>query len=166
METKEKHYRKLTVRFYVGFALFFLLVSLAVISIPTLDGPNSRRRANEAVTVGNIRRLNDLEKEYAASNPSKGFACQLSLLKPASPAGQAYDTDGFLVAESHLGYKFFFSECAASASGIVGRYQAAAIPVNPGVSGVRAFCTDQIGVIWFDDKGSAEECLASRRPIN
>jgi hypothetical protein len=77
------------------------ILCLAALCIPTLDGPNSRRRANEAVAVGKLRRITVLQKDYAASHSAKGFACQLSLLKPPAPTEGDYDPDAFLLLADH-----------------------------------------------------------------
>jgi hypothetical protein len=49
---------------------------------------------------------------------------------------------------------------------LVMRYRAIAVPLEPGKSGVRAFCTDQTGALWYDPSGSPENCLATRRTID
>jgi len=137
----------------------------AALSIPTLDGPGSRRLANESAAVENLQKLTTLQTEYSASHPAKGFSCELAALKPVAPSNREYDAYQFLVTESHLGYKFTLSACEIGPNGAVIHYQATAVPLVPGKSGDRAFCTDQSGVLWYDPTGLAGACLAAHRPI-
>jgi len=142
-----------------------LILCLAALFIPTLDGPNSRRTANEAVTVGNLRRITTLQNDYAASHPTKGFACQLPLLKPSAPSRDAFDSDAFWLSGERVGYRIAFAGCEPEPNSVVTRYRITAVPLEPRKSGVRAFCTDETGALWFDASGSVENCLASRRTI-
>ena len=149
----------------IAVAGFILILCLAALLIPGLDGPNSRRAANEAATVGHLHRITTLQDNYAASHPSKGFACQLSLLKPTAANTDDYDSDAFLLSGKGVSYRIAFAGCAPEPNGVVTRYRITAAPLEPGKSGVRAFCTDETGALWFDASGSAENCLASRRTI-
>jgi hypothetical protein len=145
-------------------ALVVVLILCAAASfIPVLDGPNSHRVAREAIAVGNIRRISDLQNRYSAAHPEIGFTCQLPLLKSTAPSADAYDPERFLVDDSYLGYRFKLDGCDPDASGMVSHYRAIAVPVEPGKSGVRAFCMDQSRVLWYDSDGSADNCLAARR---
>jgi hypothetical protein len=145
-------------------AVVFSILLLAAIFIPTLDGPNGRLAARESVAVGKLRRITTLQNDYAASHPTAGFACRLPLLK--STASTVGDYDSFLLSVDHVGYRIALTGCEPEADGIVTRYQVTAVPLEPAKSGVRAFCTDQTGGLWYDAKGSAENCLAVRRTIN
>jgi hypothetical protein len=149
----------------ISVAVVFCIFLFGSLFIPTLDGPNSRRRANEAVAVGSVRRITTLQNDYAASHPAKGFACQLRLLKPTAPNRDDYDSDAFLLSGERVGYRITFAGCEPEPNGVVTRYRIAAVPLEPGKSGVRAFCTDETGALWFEPSGSAENCLASRRTI-
>jgi hypothetical protein len=149
----------------ISVAVVICILCLAALFIPTLDGPNSRRRANEAVAVGSLRRITTLQNDYAASHPLNGFACQLPLLKPTTPNSDGYDSDAFLLSGEHVGYRIAFAGCEPEPNGMVTRYRITAIPLEPGKSAVRAFCTDETGALWYDASGSAENCLASRRTI-
>jgi len=117
-----------------------------------MDGPGSHQRAREAVAVGKLRQVRELQEAFAASNPRKGYACQLQLLKPAPVPNQDYDPYEFLIQDSHAGYRISVLNCAPDADGVVRTYQAVAVPVNPGVSGNRAFCLDEQGVIWLTQR--------------
>jgi len=142
------------------------ILSLVALLVPVQDGPNSHRTAREAVAVGNLNRLAALQASYSASHPDKGYVCQLSLLKSTKSASGGYDPDEFLLSETHAGYRITLTDCEPEPNGIVRSYRAIAVPREPGKSGVRAFCTDQTGVLWYDANGSPENCLATRRSID
>jgi hypothetical protein len=150
----------------ISAAVVICVLFLAALFIPTLDGPNTRRRANEAVAVGSLRRITALQNEYAASHSTKGFACQLPLLKAGAHNNEGYDSDALLLTEEHVGYRIAFVGCEPEPNGVVTRYRIAAVPLEPGKSGVQAFCIDETGSLWYDASGSAENCLASRRTID
>jgi len=150
----------------ISAAVVICFLFLAALFIPILDGPNSRRGANEAVAVGSLHRITTLQNEYAASHFAKGFACQLPLLKAGVHNNEDYDSDAFLLTGEHVGYRIAFVGCGPEPNGVVMRYRIAAVPLVPGKSGVRAFCTDETGSLWYDASGSAENCLASRRTID
>ena len=150
----------------ISVVVLILLLSLAVLFIPMLDGPNMHRNAREADAVGKLHRITTLQNDYAASHPAQGFACQLPLLKRATPTKDEYDPDAFLLSGDHAGYRIALTECEPEAGGVVTRYRVTAVPLEPGKSGVRAFCTDQTGVLWYDANGSVENCVALHRTIN
>jgi hypothetical protein len=151
--------------------LFLLLISMLLVVLvgafflPVLDGPHMHQHANEAIAVGNLHRLKTLQSNYAAAHPTKGFACELPQLRATAPVGHTYDPDKFLETETYVGYRFAVSGCEEGPNGVVTQYQVTAVPREPGKSGLRAFCTDQTGALWYDPYGSAVNCLAARRPI-
>jgi hypothetical protein len=150
----------------ISAAVVICVLFLAALFIWTLDGPNRRRRANEAVAAGSLRRITALQYEYAASHSTKGFACQLPLLKAGAHNNEGYDSDALLLTGEHVGYRIAFVGCEPEPNGVVTRYRIAAVPLEPGKSGVQAFCIDETGSLWYDASGSAENCLASRRTID
>jgi hypothetical protein len=147
-------------------AVLCVTVLSALFVIPTLDGPNGRRRANEAATVGYLRRITALQNNYAASHPTKGFACSLPILKPMVSDADDYGLNAVLSSGEHLGYRTTLSGCEQQSNGRVTHYRITAVPLEPGKSGVWAFCTDQIGPIRYDESGSGEVCLTSGRRLN
>ena len=144
------------------FALCFVLF-VAFISLPVLDGPKGH--ANEAASVSMLRTLNSLQNNYAAAHPTIGFACELARLKPAEPVKDPYFEE-FLVTGERSGYNFAITDCHADQNGVVTHYQITAVPRKPGKSGIRAFCTDESGLFWYDSAGSAANCLASGRQLS
>lgn len=119
----------------------------------------------EADAVGSLAKINSLEKQYAASHPDKGFACELVVLRPQESGTDTSGQVSGLLNGQRGGYKFAFAACTPETNGIVTQYQIFAVPVRPGVTGIRAFCTDRTGKLFYDLNGSASECLALRREI-
>jgi len=141
------------------------VIVIAALSVPELD-IHRRQVINEVATVTRLRRLNQLQNSYAASHPTKGFACQLPKLKPATPVGDTYKQDEFLFTTgSQNGYKFAVTGCRTDPNGVVTQYQFTAVPLQLGITGFRVFCADQTGAMWYDSEGSAENCLAARKPL-
>jgi hypothetical protein len=165
IDPQKPSHRNLWRDLLISVAAIFFILFLAVLFIPTLDGPNSHRAAREAVAVGKLRRIVTLQNDYAISHPNNGFACQLALLRPTEARREDYDSDAFLLAEDRAGYRIALIGCESKPNGVITRYRVTAVPLEPGKSGVRAFCTDQTGALWYDASGSAEDCLALRRTI-
>jgi hypothetical protein len=63
------------------------------------------------------------------------------------------------------GYRFEIRGCTRGNDGRFSHYQVSAIPITPGVTGVRAFCTDDSGNVFYDLNGSAIQCLAAKQPL-
>jgi hypothetical protein len=120
----------------------------------------------EADAVGSLVKINSLEKQYAASHPDKGFACELVVLRPQESGTDTSGQVSAILNGQRSSYKFAFAACTPEANGIVTQYQIFAVPVRPGITGVRAFCTDQSAKLFYDLNGSASECLALRREIH
>jgi hypothetical protein len=144
-----------------------LAVGLFLLVVPTLDGPHSRHLRNEAATVGKLRTVLDLENQYRDAHPNSGFECELPLLKPTAQLNESeYDPFAFLVTGTMSGYRFSLVDCGLDASLPRTHYQLTAVPVQQGVTGLRAFCADESGLIWYDKTGSATKCLASRHALD
>jgi hypothetical protein len=141
------------------------ILCVAAYFIPVLDGPNSRIVAREATAVGNLRKLTGIQRRFSAAHPEEGFTCQMSLLKSTTPSAGDYDPERFLLLDQYVGYRIKLDGCDPDPKGLVTHYRATAVPVEPGKTGVRAFCTDQSGALWYDNGGSADDCLARREPI-
>lgn len=120
----------------------------------------------EADAVGSLDKITSLENQYAASHPDKGFACELALLRTQGREADASNQISGLLSGQLRGYKFAFADCTPEANGTVTRYQIFAVPIRRYATGVRAFCTDQTGKLFYDLDGSPSQCLASRREIS
>jgi hypothetical protein len=142
------------------------LVIVALLTIPILDGPHSRQYANEASAVSKLREVMTAERKFAAAHESKGFTCELPLLKrPASEKPDGYDPLWFAATGRSSGYEFALGNCRGDKKGVVVHYEGTAAPIEHGRTGFRAFCTDDSGLLWYDPDGSATKCLAERRPL-
>ena len=106
-------------RFLYPFLVVCVVLLVAALFIPVLDGPHSRQNANQAVAVSKLLAINTLQTKYSAAHPEKGFACALALLKPAQSLDDNYDPLSFLVTGTRSGYKFALENCHADAEGVV-----------------------------------------------
>lgn len=138
-----------------------VILFLASMMVPKLDGPHRRQFVNEAVSVAKLRTINRLQERYSKDHPKEGFTCELSQLKSADQARDPhYDPEQFLVTGTQSGYRFMVVTCRPAPTGVIAHYQVAALPIEPGRSGFRIFCTDESGLLWYDQNGSIEDCLA------
>jgi|SRR5271165_327948 len=136
-------------------AVTFVRILAAIIIPGQIVSPLAR---HEASTMASLHALTDLELRYAAAHPSKGFTCEFALLKTEAPSEGEHIHEGFLFSDSFEGYKFSLTGCEADLKGVVFRYKATAVPLLPGKTGVRAFCTNQTGELRYGVNGSAESC--------
>ncbi|MCI0353466.1 MAG: DUF4190 domain-containing protein [Acidobacteria bacterium] len=141
----------------------FPILIIAAIAIPSLF--RSRIAANESSAVGSIRTINTAEVVYATTYPAVGFTCTLAELdgtgeEPSEKSAGLIDS--VLASGQKTGYRFALKNCSGKP---VVSYQVSASPVAPGESGVRAFCSDQSGIIRFSSTGSVEGCLRSGVPL-
>jgi hypothetical protein len=147
----------------MGFAAVFLLSFLIVLAFtPHIFDSHAGLRQNESAAVGSLRRIHDLQTKYAASRPNEGFACDLQRLRPVENVTSAYDPTKNLLSGEWSGYKFVLTGCTPTKRGVVVRYEITAVPSAPGLTGVRAFCADESGTVFYAENGSASECLSSR----
>ena len=142
-----------------------LAAGLLLLVVANLDGPHSRLFANESSAVSKLRITLTLQDQYMAAHAGNEFACELPLLKPVGRQSFPDYSLEFLTAGFQSGYKFSLLSCRSDANRARVHYQVTAVPVEPGTSGVRAFCADEGGVIWYDAEGSPTNCLASRHPL-
>lgn len=128
-------------------AIAAFAVILAAILIPHLTV--STLAHNEANAMESLHALTKLQRQYAAANPSKGFACDFAQLKTGVHSNGEGIHEGFFDSDSSEGYKFSLTECETDSNGAVVRYKAVAMPLLPGKTGIRAFCTDQTGELLY-----------------
>jgi len=144
-----------------------LLIGLAVILVVgALAAPKLLRwrlAAGEASAINSVRLINAAEITYASRYPDRGFACALAELAgrgaDADPAARLLDPD--LAAGVKNGYRFLIARC----DGVPATsYLVTALPVAPNQTGVRAFCSDQTGIIRYTPEGSAG-CTPGSLPL-
>jgi hypothetical protein len=126
---------------------------------------NKRQRANEATAVARLALLTSIEKEYAEKHAREGYVCDLAKLGTRAQLRRDYDPDFFSTGK-RAGYSFVISGCETASGTAVKQYRIIAVPMEPGKSGSRSFCTDETGVLRYTLDASAESCLASRNVID
>jgi type IV pilus assembly protein PilA len=136
-------------------AIAFALILVAILLPHQLV---SRVARDEASAMESLHALTHLELRYSAAHPSKGFTCDFALLKTEALLNGEQIHKGFLSSNSFDGYKFSLTGCEVGPEGVVVRYKATALPLVPGKTGFRAFCTDQTGELRYGVNGSAESC--------
>ncbi len=142
-----------------GFSLIELLIVVAIILIiAAIAIPNllrSRIAANEASAVGSLRSINTAEVTYSSTYPAQGFADTLAKLGPGAGPPATSTNAGLLDAVvgctatpcPKSGYNLTLSGPSTTPRVT---YASAAVPINPGQSGQRTFCSTGDGVIHFD----------------
>jgi len=136
---------------YLGLVAIPFILIIAAIAIPNLL--RAKIAANESSAVGSIRNLLTAEIAYQSNNTRAGFTCSLSDLP---------GIDGDLATGEKSGYVFAIQNCKSDQpGGPASSFQLTATPAHYNQSGVRAFCTDETGVVRMDRRGSAEGCLQS-----
>jgi hypothetical protein len=148
-------------KFWIPVGCVTLVCACFLLSLPSFHDEYFGVAKNEAMAVGSLRKIYELENAYASAHRDDGFACQLSQLRPKENMLDANSMN--LLTGEWVGYKYEIVACAQEKNGVVASYQVAAVPLRPWASGVRAFCTDQTGNIFYDHTGSASECLAARQ---
>jgi len=148
-----------------GFSLIELLIVVAIILIiAAIAIPNllrSKMAANESSAVGSLRTINTAEVTYANTYPATGYAAALVNLGGAANScaaatfaavANACLIDNVLAGGTKSGYAF----TAVGAGGPPATtYTSSAIPVTPGQTGQRNFCSDQSGVIYYTQNPAA-----------
>lgn len=143
---------------YLGVAGVPIVLIIAAIAIPNLL--RARMAANESSAVVSVRTINVAEINYSGSHPQAGYTCALSDLA----ADQLIESK--LASGQRNGYAFEITGCASGPDGNGNaKYQVVAYPVAVNQTGIRAFCSDESGVIRVDAEGSAQNCLQSGRPL-
>jgi hypothetical protein len=140
----------------------FLLV---VLFSPHFLDSHAGPRQNESAAVGSLRKIHELQNKYAAAHPNEGFACQLQRLRLAADTAPAYGPTASVLSGEWSGYKFALIGCTPTEKEIVIHYQIGAVPTTRGITGLRAFCADESGTIFYAEDGSETECLTSRMPL-
>lgn len=146
-----------------GFSLIELLIVVAIIlviasiAIPSLL--RSRIAANEAAAVYAVRSITTAQMTYKITYPEVGYASSIGVMgptnTPSSSLAGLLSSDIALAPNQKNGYTY-------SSTGTMQTFSVGATPVNPGTSGVRSFCTDTPGVIFFSLPGEACDPASSK----
>src|SRR5450755_3504745 len=138
-DTPRRRFRAILRTSFLVMCALLLAAGLLLLVIPTLDGPHSRRLANEASAVGKLRTIVTLQEQYMAAHAGNGFACELPLLKTTEQQKEAeYDSLTFLATGTQSGYKFSLVNCGSDANRARVHYQLTAVPVEHATTGLRA----------------------------
>ena len=146
-----------------GFSLIELLIVVAIIlilaaiAIPSLL--RSRISANEASAVGSLRSINTAQVTYNVAYPDVGYADTLTKLAMPSGTGTIGSTNAGLI-DWVLGCASQPCPKAGYAFAITGTtgtpivtYSLTAVPLVPGQTGFRGFCSDQLSHVTYDVAG-------------
>jgi type IV pilus assembly protein PilA len=147
-----------------GFSLIELLIVVAIILIiAAIAIPNflrSKMAANESSAVSTMRTINTAEVTYS-STWGAGYSPDLASLGGPAPCTTATSAAACLIdpllstgAFAKSGYAFA-AVGATPTAGVLVSFEANATPVTVDVTGKRAFCSDQTGVIRFNATGAA-----------
>jgi len=133
---------------------------------PADDSGWSRTPGDDASAMASLKVLLTAEKTYAQQYPATGYTCSLSDLGGMGGGGEPNEHQARLInprlaAGKKSGYVFALSGCTGNPAS---SFKATAVPAGPN-SGMRAFCSDDSGVIRFSADGSAASCLSSGVPL-
>ena len=136
-----------------GFSLIELLIVVAIILIiAAIAIPNlikSKMAANQSGAASTTRTIVSGEATYVAVCTQAGYSATLKELNTGAVcAAGANIIDPVLATGTKSGYKF-------TEAGTLTTFTASATPVTVGTTGQNMFCTDQVGVIYFDPAGAA-----------
>jgi type IV pilus assembly protein PilA len=148
----------------LGFSLVELLIVIAIILIiAAIAIPNLLRAkiaANESSAVSSVRTITTAETTYS-SNWGSGYAATLNNLGGGAPclvatAANACIIESLLSAPPFMKSGYTFVAIGNTpAMGVNSGFEVNATPVVVDVTGKRAFCSDQTGVIRGNTTGVA-----------
>lgn len=147
-----------------GFSLIELLIVVAIILIlAAIAIPNflrSKIAANESSAVASLRTITTAETTYA-SNWGIGYAGTLNNLGGPSPcliasAAKACIVDSLLTTGVNVKSGYSFAAVGNTpAGGVNTGFEANGTPTSVDITGKRAFCSDQTGVLRANTTGVA-----------
>ena len=153
-------------RWVVAFAISFLAAVVLLEASPWWRDKYFSVAGNESRAVTILREINVLESRHAATDLDEGFTCEPKRLKETSGGGNSNDLLPDWLAGEASGYRFTLTDCLREANGIVTHYRATAVPVRWHSTGVRAFCTDESGKLFYDSEGSPSQCFTLRKQLD
>jgi hypothetical protein len=136
-------------------------IGACVMVVLTLLQEHNPIASNKALAVASLKRIHEMETQYAEAHPSVGFACGLEKLQGSLMKEEERERmTATLKGESH-GYRFQLARCLAESDGVVRKYDVVAVPLKAYATGVRAFCVNQTGNVRADVQGSADGCVTN-----
>jgi hypothetical protein len=103
-----------------------------------------------------MRTLIGEEQEFSKQHPVQGYGCQLSDFQSSEMLRKLAHTG------RRNGYAFEIACPPGRESGVQRTFQLTARPL---ISRVPAYCADQSGVLWYDERGSSTRCLLAKIPL-
>jgi hypothetical protein len=126
----------------IGAVLFIPCIAIvAAIAIPNLIV--ARKHGNEAAAIGALKTINTAEAIFREGDKDQNGALDYGSL---AQLGQTGLVDSLLASGTKQGY-LFSAKASVTTSEFL--WFATARPVVPGTTGVRYFCTNQAGVIFY-----------------
>jgi type IV pilus assembly protein PilA len=108
--------------------------------------------------IGSMRTLVDAEKKYAEAHPEVGYTCSISAL----PSDESKIVEQLRNGTKNQ-YAFQIGGCQVSNPKLPNpEYQLTARPL---LKGMPAYCSDQSGIVKYEESGSAQKCLESGIPF-
>lgn len=148
-----------------GFSLIELLIVVAIILIiAAIAIPNLLRAkiaANESSAAASVRTITTAQIEYQTYYPANGYATGLTALGP--PAGGACSApsstnaciiDSVLATGIKSGYQLV---TAISGAQPYTAFVTSATPTTAGTSGNKGFCSEEDGVVRWENPASSKE---------
>lgn len=106
--------------------------------------------------IGSMRVLVNSEDKFVKTHPNIGYACTLSALPNDDLTAEIVKSG------RRNGYAFEITCPAEDVKRPSTKYQLTARPL---LTGMLAFCSDQTGIVKYDESGSIEKCLESGVPM-
>jgi hypothetical protein len=140
----------------VLFVIFLIGAVVSVVAYQLWLSP-LRRLGYVDSAIGSMRVLVATQARFAQVHPDLGYACALSAL-PSDEITAELIKNG-----RKNGYAFEISGChTADGERRNTKYQLTARPL---VTGMPAFCSNQSGVVRYDETGSVQKCLQNGVPV-
>jgi hypothetical protein len=137
----------------------------------TKEWMKGQRSLDSAAAIASMRNLITAQIAYAASYPAVGFTCTLANLgsegiRPGTRKQQPNELHAMLIEDAlatgqKSNYRFTLSACGAAPAT---QFILTAVPETT-LSGQRAYCSDESGVIRYSNDGKAETCVATGKPF-
>ena len=107
--------------------------------------------------IARVRSVAAAEEQFAKAHPEVGYTCTVSHL-PSNEQILRLAKDG-----KDNGYLFDIVGCQSPVPQKPNSmYHVIARPLH---SGLPAYCSDQSGIVRYDDRGSVEKCMANGVPL-
>ena len=116
---------------------------------------------NDGSAVGSLRIINTAEVTYSSTYPETGFTELQNLGGSGGSSAGAGLIDNVLAGGAKSGYNY---RLAVGPGAPAKTYTIMAVPKDQ-QSGVRAYCSDQSGVIRYSEKHDGDQCLKTGTPL-